>query len=141
MRVLALDLGTRRIGLAVSDEGGTFAFPAGVVERRGRRRDLDAVAEVARERGAARILVGLPLHLDGREGRGAEEARRFARDLAQRTGLPVDLFDERLTTRQAAAGLRELGVRPSRRRGDLDAASAAILLRTWLEAGGPERER
>ncbi len=141
MRVLALDLGSRRIGLAISDEAGAFAFPAGVVERRGRRHDLAAVAEVARKRGADRILVGLPLHLDGREGRGAAEARRIARELGALTGLPVDLFDERLTTRQAATGLRELGVRPSRRRGDLDAAAAAILLRTWLEAGGPERDR
>jgi putative Holliday junction resolvase len=131
--VLALDYGARRIGLAVSDPEGEFAFPAGTLERSGRARDLKALGDLVRERGVKRIVVGLPLHLDGRRGPEAEEAAAFARDLAEATGLPVDLIDERWTTREAERALRATQTRARRRRQQLDAAAATILLRTWLE--------
>lgn len=132
--VLALDWGTKRIGMAVSDEGGVFAFPAGVLERRGQALDLEALGELARARGVRRIVVGLPVHMDGREGPEARAARAFAGALAGATGLPVDLLDERWTTREAERTLRE--ARPRRRRGErlrVDDAAATLLLRTFLE--------
>ncbi|MGH0030101.1 MAG: Holliday junction resolvase RuvX, partial [Myxococcota bacterium] len=132
--VLGLDLGARRIGLALSDEAARIAFPAGHLERKGAKKDLTALAELARERGVTRIVVGLPLLLDGRDGTGAEAARRFAAALAERTALPVDLQDERLTTAQAERALREAPAR--RRRGRkqvIDAMAATLLLRTFLE--------
>ena len=131
--VLALDYGTRRIGLAVSDPEGIFAFPAGILERRGDGSDLEHLGALVRERGVLRIVVGLPLHLDGREGPEADEARRFARAVGEATRLPVELVDERWTTREAERALRETQPRRSRRRrARVDAAAAAILLRTFL---------
>jgi putative Holliday junction resolvase len=129
--VLGLDYGTRRIGLAVSDPEGRFAFPAGTLQRRGREKDLAALADVIQERGVRRIVLGLPLHMDGRSGEMAEAVRAFAGHLERATGLPVELLDERWTTREAERALRESGGR--RRRGNVDAVAATILLRTWLE--------
>ncbi len=132
--VLALDYGAKRIGMAVSDADGEFAFPAGVLERRGLARDLEALAELARERGVVRLVVGLPLHLDGRKGPEAEAAQRFADAVAEATGLPVSMLDERWTSREAERALRELQPRRRKRqRANLDAAAAALLLRTFLE--------
>lgn len=134
--VLGLDLGARRIGLALSDEEGRIAFPAGHLERKGGDADLVALGSFAAERGVVRIVVGLPLLLDGRDGTGAEAARRFASALADRTALPVELQDERLTTAEAERALREAPAR--RRRGRkqvVDAMAATLLLRTWLERG------
>lgn len=135
--VLGLDLGARRIGLAVSDEAARIAFPAGCLERRGLERDLAALQAVVSERAVTRIVVGLPVLLDGRDGVGAEAARRFAAALAERTALPVSLEDERLTTAEAERALRGA---PAGRRRDrkrvVDAMAAALLLRTWLEREG-----
>jgi putative Holliday junction resolvase len=132
--VLALDYGTKRIGMAVSDPDGQFAFPAGEIDRRDEPRDLEALRQVALERGAVRLLVGLPLHMSGRAGPEAEAARSFAAKVSEATGLPVELLDERWTSQEAERALRE--VQPRRRKREtarLDAAAAAILLRTWLE--------
>ena len=132
--VLALDYGAKRIGMAVSDADGEFAFPAGVLERRGLARDLEALAGLAQERGVVRVVVGLPLHLDGRKGPEAEAAQRFADAVGQATGLPVSLLDERWTSREAERALREAQPRRRKRRNaKLDAAAAALLLRTFLE--------
>jgi putative Holliday junction resolvase len=136
-RVLGLDLGARRIGLAVSDEAGQLAFPAGYLDRSGLERDLASLVAVIRERGVKQIVVGLPRLLDGREGTGAVEARRFAAALADRTALPVVLEDERLTTALAERALAEA---PPRRRRDrkelLDAMAATVLLRGYLARAG-----
>ena len=138
--VLGLDYGARRIGLAVSDPEGEFAFPAGVLERRGLEKDLEALRVFARERGATRIVMGLPIHMDGHRGPEAEAVHAFSEALAEATGLPVELLDERWTTQEAERALRETEPRGRRRRPKLDAAAAAILLRTWLErAAGAER--
>jgi putative Holliday junction resolvase len=134
---LGLDFGRRRIGLAVSDAEGIFAFPAGAIERTNHAKDLAALADVIRERGVRCIVLGLPLHLDGRAGEMADAVRAFAGELERVTGLPVELMDERWTTREAERALHEAGRPRGRRRrggrGDVDAAAAAILLRTWLE--------
>jgi putative pre-16S rRNA nuclease len=135
--VLGLDLGERRIGLAVSDPGGVIAFPIGALERRGLRADLRALCDLIRERGVVAVAVGLPLHLDGRAGTGAEAARRFAHALGEAASLPVALVDERMTTVIAERTLREAprgrgrGKRPAKHQ--VDALAATLILRTYLE--------
>ncbi|HEU4430644.1 MAG TPA: Holliday junction resolvase RuvX [Myxococcota bacterium] len=134
MVVLALDLGTKRIGLAVSDAEERIAFPAGALESRGHTRDVAAVGELIRERSVDRVVVGLPLHMSGRRGPEAEAAQRFADALAERTGVPVETLDERWTSREAERSLLELG-RGSRKRarGEVDSMAATLLLRAFLE--------
>jgi putative Holliday junction resolvase len=135
--VLGLDLGARRIGLALSDASARIAFPAGYLDRSGLERDLTALQALVSERAVTRIVVGLPRLLNGRDGTGAAEARRFAQALADRTTLPVDLEDERLTTAEAERALSEA---PARRRRDrkhlLDAMAATLLLRGYLARTG-----
>lgn len=136
MRVLGIDLGSKRIGLAVSDSEARLAFPAGVLESRGRKRDLAALREMIRERQIVRAVVGVPLHMNGRRGPEAENAIRFAGDLAHTAGIPVDTLDERWTSVEAERILRqsETGSRAiKQRRGAVDEVAAAILLRTYLE--------
>ena len=100
-RVLALDHGTARCGCAISDPSGTLATPLSVVERPDSKRGLAALARMAGEHGAERVVVGLPLTLEGDEGEQAAAARTFAERLERRLNLPVELHDERLTTRLA----------------------------------------
>lgn len=137
MRALGVDLGGRRIGLAISDDNGAFAFPLAALTSAGRARDLKALAEVIAEREVNRVVIGLPLHMDGRPGPEANSARSLAAALAEATGLPVDTLDERWTSVEAERALRASGTRRSRRQsrksGELDSMAATIILRTWLE--------
>jgi putative Holliday junction resolvase len=137
--VLGLDFGGRRIGLAVSDREGAIAFPVGALERKGLTRDLAALGEVIRERGVVSVVVGLPLHLDGRAGTGATAARAFAAALGEATGLPVALVDERFTTAQAERALAHAPRRARRSKEKVDALAATLILRSYLE--GPEGAR
>lgn len=164
MTVLGVDLGARRIGLAVSDAEERIAFPAGVLESAGRRRDLEALRAVVAERGVTRVVVGLPVHMSGRVGPEAEAARRFARELAAEAGVPVETLDERWTSLEAERALQATGGVPRGRRGRrgrgrgggagaakgraagkgaVDEMAATILLRTFLErrARAPEPSR
>lgn len=131
--VLGVDLGERRIGLAISDLEARIAFPAGIVESRGRQRDLAALQQFALERGITRIVVGLPIHLEGRESRGSSAARSFAAALGRATGLPVELLDERWTSVAANRSLDESKSGRKRRRQAVDSVAATLLLRTFLE--------
>ncbi|MEZ4280200.1 MAG: Holliday junction resolvase RuvX [Myxococcota bacterium] len=136
MRVLGIDLGSKRIGLAVSDSEAQLAFPAGVLASRGRKRDLAALREMIRERQIVRAVVGVPLHMNGRRGPEAENAIRFAAELAKSAGIPVETLDERWTSVEAERSLREspAGSRAiKQRQGAVDEVAAAILLRTYLE--------
>jgi putative Holliday junction resolvase len=133
MRVMGLDLGGKRIGVALSDPEGTIASPLVTLARQGTERDLAAIGALVRLHEVGAIVVGLPLHMDGRRGPEAEAARAFARRLAATTGLPVEALDERLTTVEAERALRESGRKGRERRAVIDAVAAAILLRTWLE--------
>ena len=140
--VLGLDWGTKRIGLAVSDPEARLAFPAGCLVSRGSDSDLEALRSLVKEREITRIVVGLPIHMDGRAGPEAVAARRFAEALAEATGLPVEMQDERWTTREAERAVPAAGKSRRRRgrrreRGDVDAAAATILLRTYLERTHP----
>lgn len=132
-RILALDPGTRRIGVAVSDPGGSIATPLEVIESTEWRR---RVPELVAEYRPRLIIVGLPLRLGGGEGPGAEAARRFADEIARLTSVPVELVDERFTTRIAEASLLEGGVRRRDRRRRVDKVAAAVLLQGYL-AGRP----
>jgi putative Holliday junction resolvase len=126
-RILALDHGSARCGCAISDPSGTLATPLPVIERPDTRRGLAAVARLVEEHGAERVIVGLPLTLRGEEGEQAERARTFAERLGRRVSVPVELHDERLTTRLA-----------ERTGGDADADSraAAHLLDSYLAGSG-----
>ncbi|MCS7236504.1 MAG: Holliday junction resolvase RuvX [Armatimonadota bacterium] len=133
-RVLAVDYGSRRIGLAISDPTGTATEPLPNVQRRGDDQAAREVAELARRHGAQTIVVGLPLRLDGTEGPEAQAVRRFAGRVEQYCAVPVRLWDERLTSVQAERLLTAGGVRRERRRVLRDRLSAALLLRSFLEA-------
>ena len=142
-RILAVDWGERRIGLAVSDPQGIIATGLKTLEVRGKADALARVAAVAAEREAERIVVGLPLLLSGERGEAAELAQRFADALAARTGLPVDTYDERLTSALSERRLRDAGTRRGRSRTRVDEGAAVALLESFLRrvraAGGPER--
>lgn len=125
MRVLALDHGEARCGCAVSDPSGTLATPLDVIDRPDSRKGLARIAALAEEIGAERLVVGLPLTLAGEEGEQAATARAFAEAVQQRVRVPVDLYDERLTTRMAAA---------TGGRADEDSIAAAHLLDSYLAA-------
>jgi putative Holliday junction resolvase len=132
--VLGIDLGRKRIGLAISDESERIALPAGILESRGRAADLAAIRRLARERGVSCVVVGLPLHMNGRPGPEAEAARAFAAALAGALGVPVETLDERWSTVEAERTLRETGQsRRKRRSGAADTLAATLLLRTFLE--------
>ena len=135
-RVLALDYGQKRIGTAMSDELGLTASPLATLERMNRRDDVRRLREVVREHGIRRIIVGLPLHLDGRSSEMAEEVKRFATRIEKQLGLPVELVDERLTSWDAAqmeaAARRRAGSSSTTR----DDVAAAIFLRDYLERKG-----
>lgn len=132
-RVLAIDLGAKRIGLAISDETRTIAFPAGVLESLGRRADVAALCALAGERGVGAIVVGLPIHMSGRRGPEAKRAQTFAEALRAATGLPVELLDERWTSRGAERALDEMGRSRKQQRGKVDELAATLLLQTFLD--------
>jgi putative Holliday junction resolvase len=132
MRVAALDVGTVRIGVAVSDELGLTAQGVGVVRRVGGRRDLEALEAVLRPYAPCRLVVGLPLALNGSEGPQAAKVRTFATAVATHLGLPLDFEDERLTTVAAERTLLEADVSRRRRREVVDKVAATILLENYL---------
>jgi len=135
-RILALDLGQRRIGLAISDELGITAQGLDTLERRRLRDDLDRLAGLASERGVTLFLVGKPLHMSGREGRQAGFAREFGEHLRRRTKLPVEYWDERLTTVEAGRVLRESGISSRKRARSVDRLAAVLLLESYLDSLG-----
>jgi putative Holliday junction resolvase len=137
-RVLAVDLGERRIGLALSDSSGTLASPLRTLEVTGDPdRDRLAIVSAARDAEAQVIVVGLPRSLSGRDGPAARRARAEASALAEVAGeIRVELHDERFTTRDADRALAAAGTRRRERRARVDAAAAAIILQSYLDAKG-----
>lgn len=132
-RVLAIDWGERRIGLAISDPLGIIASPAGFITRRaGKRPPIAKLIERATELEAVRVVLGLPLDGAGEDTPRALEVRRVATEIEKRTGMPVELIDERYTTAAARRAVRALGGKPEDRPGDVDALSAAVLLQHAL---------
>ncbi len=133
MRILAVDWGRRRIGLAVSDPLGIIATPLPTLVVRGRADGLARVAEAVAAAEAERVVVGLPLHLSGERGEAAHEAEAFAAALAARCGVPVETWDERLTSAMSQRRLREQGVRTGHAKGRVDAGAAVALLESYLQ--------
>ena len=133
-RVLAVDLGDARMGLAVSDPSGTVVTPIEALVRVGGPDDVSAIATAAKEWDVSAIVIGLPLSMDGRRGEQARKALEFCNQLKRVTSAPVSTWDERLSTVEAAARLRDAGVRASRNRGRLDSASAAVILEAYLSS-------
>jgi putative Holliday junction resolvase len=134
VRALGIDLGSKRIGVAVANSEGTLATPFEVVDRSGdRARDHQAIRSLAEETGAEVVVVGLPLSLDGSIGAAARAATEEARELEEATGLRVELWDERLTTVTADRDLMAMDLRAEQRRKVVDKVAAAILLQAWLD--------
>ena len=133
MTIVALDVGERRVGLAVSDPSGTLATPYGVVQRRSKAEDFAEVARLVETVAAERVVVGLPLLLSGEMGPQARRVVRYARALAGMLSVPVELVDERYSTLTADALLVEAG---RQRRVPIDAAAAAVILQEYLDTHG-----
>ena len=133
MRFLCLDLGDRRIGLAISDAGGTLATPLGYIQRTRLQVDIQRVLDHAREREADAIVAGLPISLNGSIGPQARLVEGFIEALREKTELTVDTMDERYSTAEAERLLRQAGRQPSRNKGELDAAAAAVILQAYLD--------
>jgi len=140
MRILGIDYGERRIGVAVCDELGMTAQGAGTIVRKNRDADLAAVAGYIERFGAEKIVVGYPLRWDGSEGIQCEKVNRFIRRLQTRFAIPVIRRDETLSTKEAEEILRETGVRQEKRRGIVDRLAASIILQGYLDALAREGE-
>ena len=133
-RILALDLGKKRIGLAISDPLGITAQGLPNLNRTNKRADLAEVERLAEERDVGLILMGNPINMRGSEGRQSGWVREFAEALETRTGLPVKLWDERLTSVEAGRVLRESGISIEKRAAAVDRLSAVILLQSYLDS-------
>lgn len=141
-RILALDLGSKNIGLAVTDPLGLTAQPLPTLKRTNRRADLARLCELTEALQVERVVVGHPLHLKGYAGARAQEAERFAEWLRRELALPVELFDERLTSWEAENLLRQAGASRNQRKQARDQVAATLILESYLahraRAAGPE---
>lgn len=133
-RAIGIDLGARRIGVAVSDELGLLAHARATIARRGGARDLEVIRGLVAECGAGVVVLGLPLDPEGGEGRAARGARAFAERLRAALGLPVDLVDESFSTAEAEEVLLEADLSRRKRRRVVDRMAAAVILQRWLDA-------
>jgi putative holliday junction resolvase len=140
MRVLGVDLGSKRIGIAVSDRSGTIASPLTVIQRSGSvARDHQAIAKLVAEEEAEAVVVGLPLNMNGSAGPAAQAAVKEAKALATVVGVPVHTSDERRTTVTADRAMMEAGMNAQARRKVVDKVAAAVLLQHWLDGRGTAR--
>ncbi len=132
--MLAVDWGSKRFGVAISDPSRLIAQPLTTLTRRPKQRaPVAAVGELLRTHGVALVLVGLPLTPEGEEGPAAREARAFSEAIAQRCGVPVELVDERMSTARALAAAREAGVTDRDSRARIDQMAAVAILQGWLD--------
>jgi len=142
MRVLGVDFGERRIGLAVSDPTGTIATPLETVHRRaGKRPPLAEIERIGKSLGVEHVVVGLPLDLRGEENEWCREVREVGRKIAERLGVNVSFVDERLSSVRAGRAVRESGLKKAERerKERVDAAAAQLILQAWLDAPGIAR--
>lgn len=131
-RILALDYGTKRIGVALSDELGWTAQPLETFERRTLDRDIAHIASLVKSHEVGKVVLGLPLQLDGRQGRAVQAMREFATKLEQSVPVPIVLWDERMTTKAAEDFLIAADVSRKKRKGTVDRVAAAMLLQSYL---------
>lgn len=137
---MGLDVGSKTVGVAVSDELGLTAQGVTTVRRQNLKADLLALGTLAQEYSVDRLVVGLPLNMNGQEGPSAAEARKLGEALAAALKLPVDYWDERLTTVAAQRVLLEANVSRSKRKGVIDQLAASLILQGWLDARKPHQE-
>ena len=133
-RIMALDVGSRRIGVAVSDPLGITAQGLDTIQRQNKRRDLEALRRLLSKYQIREVVVGLPLRLSGAEGTQSEKMRRFAEDLESQFGVTVHLWDERWTSTEANRLLRETDLSIEKRAKAVDRMAATLILQSWLEA-------
>lgn len=134
VRALGIDLGSKRVGIAVSDLSGTIASALTTVHRsKSRRHDHATIAELVVREEAEVVVVGLPLSLDGTDGPAARAARSEAKQLASVVGVPVEMYDERFTTVTAERAMMEAGLDARQRRTVVDKMAAAVMLQSWLD--------
>ncbi len=133
-RILGLDVGSKTIGMAVSDPLGITAQGLETIRRKNKRTDFGQLNEVVRRYEIAEIVVGLPLRMSGLEGTQSEKMRQFAQDLGKASGLPVHLWDERLTSAEANRVLRDSEMSIKRRGEVVDRLAAVLILQSWMEA-------
>ena len=139
MRALGLDLGQKRVGVAISDSAGTLAMPIEVVARRGdRQREHQAFADLVEEWEAEIVVVGLPYNMDGSVGPMARKYGSEAKALGDTLSVPVVLYDERLTTVSAERALMDQNMNTQDRRQVVDKVAASVMLQSWLDAGMPQ---
>jgi putative pre-16S rRNA nuclease len=131
--IAAIDLGQRRIGVAISAHQGATSYPLGALSRRSLKHDLAALAALLDSRNVGRVVVGLPLNIDGSEGPQARHARAFASKLAEALHLPVEVYDERLTSFEAEDRLKHRSTHGRIKKESVDAVAAAIILEGWLQ--------
>ena len=136
-RVIGIDLGTRRIGVAVTDGLGLTAQPHATIARHGGQRDLDAIGAVVRAFDAERVVLGLPLSPEGEVGRAASSAQAFAERLRAAIGIPVDMIDESFSTVEAEEVLLRADLSRKRRKQVVDRLAAAVILQRWLDRRSP----
>jgi len=136
-RILAIDLGRKRIGLALSDELGITAQGIPTLERRNKRTDFAALSSIVRTNNVGQIVMGLPLRMSGEEGTQADWVREFAEELKRYIDVPIALRDERWTSREAERVLMGSGIRKDDRKPAIDRLSAVILLQDYLDSGAP----
>jgi putative Holliday junction resolvase len=134
MRILALDPGTRRVGVAISDETGTLALPLEVIAAEPAARLLERLQQIINSSQVGLIVVGIPRNMNGTYGPSAQNARQFAAGLEKSLGIPIKNWDERWTSVQANRLLLQAGVRGQKRRAKADQSAAAILLQSYLDA-------
>lgn len=132
-RILAIDFGLRRLGMAVSDPSGVVALGLQTIERANLASDLARIAEAIREYEASELVVGKPLSKSGAENEMSRRAAAFATKIRERTGIPVTLWDERLTSAEANRALREAGLSLEKRRRAVDRAAATLILQNYLD--------
>jgi len=139
-RVLALDVGSKRIGVAVSDPLGITAQGLKTIQRQNKRKDWAALGAVLKQYDVGEIVVGLPLRLSGAEGAQSEKMRAFAGELQNQFGLPVHLWDERWTSTEANRLLRETNLSIAKRGQAVDRMAAVLILQSWLTARGASKQ-
>jgi putative Holliday junction resolvase len=135
-RVAAIDLGKARVGVAVTDELRMMAHARPFLDGRSRKALLAALTALAREEGVGRFLVGFPLEMNGEVGPAAQRTLAFAQELADATGVEIEMVDERLSTVEASRRLRDRGVKARDQKSLVDGAAAAVILQSWIDAQG-----
>lgn len=133
-RILGLDVGSRRIGIAVTDPLGITAQGLETLQRRNKRQDLAALKELIQQHDIREIVVGLPLRMSGEAGTQSEKMRQFAEELRKHFGLPVHLFDERLTSAEANRLLRDTDLSIAKRAKAVDRMAAVLILQGWMQS-------